>query len=212
MTRQGRDSRRLRIAVLASGAGTTFAALADGVQPLSVGAEVVLLIVSRPDVGAVSPAGARGIECVVLDEKAIGTGRCDEEMVALLRDRDVDLVVLAGYLRKIGPRTLEGFSGRIINTHPAPLPRFGGKGMYGEHVHRAVLESGATESAATVHLVDPEYDTGRVIAERSVPIHDDDDVPRLRERVRRAERELLIETALSFRHDMPQVSGVPPQE
>jgi phosphoribosylglycinamide formyltransferase-1 len=106
----------------------------------------------------------------------------------------VDLVVLAGYLRKIGPQTLKAFAGRMINTHPAPLPRFGGKGMYGEHVHRAVLESGVTASAATVHLVDSDYDTGPVIAERPVRIEAGDDIASLRERVQAAERDLLIQT------------------
>ena len=130
----------------------------------------------------------------LIDEKAIGTERADQEILeALLRYR-VDLVVLAGYLRKIGPQTLKVFAGRMINTHPAPLPRFGGKGMYGEHVHRAVLESGVTASAATVHLVDSDYDTGPVIAQRSVPIEAGDDIASLRERVQAAERDLLIQT------------------
>ena len=86
------------------------------------------------------------------------------------------------------------FAGRLINTHPAPLPRFGGQGMFGEHVHRAVLQAGVAASAATVHLVDEEYDSGPVIAERPVPILPDDDVATLRERVQAAERALLVST------------------
>jgi phosphoribosylglycinamide formyltransferase-1 len=115
-------------------------------------------------------------------------------MRATLEEHRVDLVVLAGFLRKIGPRTLEAFKGRIINTHPAPLPRFGGQGMYGEHVHQAVLDAGVPESAATVHWADAEYDTGSVIAVERVPVLAADDVPSLRARVQAVEKDLLIQT------------------
>jgi phosphoribosylglycinamide formyltransferase-1 len=161
-------------------------------------AEVVLLIVSRADVPAAELAERLGIERVVLDERLLGPDACDAAMDELLTSSLVDLVVLAGYLRKVGPRTLRRFAGRLINTHPAPLPRFGGKGMFGEHVHKAVLQSGVTSSAATVHLVDAEYDSGPVIAERAVPVLPDDDVGTLRERVQAAERELLVSTIAEF--------------
>jgi phosphoribosylglycinamide formyltransferase-1 len=135
-----------------------------------------------------------GVEHIVLDEKVVGPEACDVEMESLLTSRRVDVIVLAGYLRKVGPRTLRAFAGRVVNTHPAPRPRFGGKGMFGEHVHGAVLQAGVTTSAATVHLVDEEYDTGPVIAERPVPVLPDDDVYTLRARVQAAERTLLVST------------------
>ena len=143
------------------------------------------MIVSGASVGAARLAAARGIECVVLDERQLGASRCDDEMALVLRARSVGLVVLAGYLRKVGPRVLASFAGRIINTHPAPLPRFGGKGMYGEHVHRVVLE---------------------VIAEESVPVRRDDDVTSLRARVQFAERRLLVETVAGFQRDAPRAT------
>ncbi len=115
-------------------------------------------------------------------------------MEATLISHRVDLVVLAGFVRTVGPRVLKAFAGQILNTHPAPLPRFGGKGMYGEHVHRAVLDAGVQESAATVHLVDGEYDSGPVIATQPVPVIAGDDVANLRARVQAPERELLITT------------------
>ena len=180
--------------MLASGTGTTFAALADASGDPRFNTKLVLLIVSRAEVPAAALARDRDVAHLVIDEKAIGTECADQEILeALLRYR-VDLVILAGYLRKIGTQTLKAFAGRMINTHPAPLPRFGGKGMYGEHVHRAVLESGVTASAATVHLVDSDYDTGPVIDERPVPIEAGDDIASLRERVQAAERDLLIQT------------------
>ena len=183
-----------RVAVLASGRGSTFEALVEAGRRGKMRAEVVLLIVSRRDAPASDLARRLGVECVVLDEKLLGSAACDAAMETLLTGRRADLVVLAGYLRKVGPRTLRAFAGRLINTHPAPLPRFGGKGMFGEHVHRAVLQAGVATSAATVHLVDEEYDSGPVIAERPVPVLPSDDVATLRERVQAVERALLVST------------------
>jgi phosphoribosylglycinamide formyltransferase 1 len=181
-----------RVAVLASGRGSTFQGLVEAGRRGEMPAEVVLLIVSSRDVPAAELADRLGIERVVVDERLVGSAACDAAMDELLTSRRVDLVVLAGYLRKVGPRTLRAFAGRLINTHPAPLPRFG------EHVHKAVLQSGVTTSAATVHLVDEEYDSGPVIAERPVPVLPNDDVDMLRERVQAVERELLVSTIAEF--------------
>jgi phosphoribosylglycinamide formyltransferase-1 len=188
----------LRVGVFASGHGSTFRALVDAGSRGELPAEVALLIASREDAPVLSVAASLGIESVVLDERVIGPDRADAEALARLTASDVGLVVLAGYVRKIGPRTLAAFAGRMLNTHPAPLPRFGGKGMFGEHVHRAVLDAGVPESAATVHLVDAEYDTGPVIAKVAVPVMAGDDVASLRERVQAAERELLVATVAEF--------------
>jgi phosphoribosylglycinamide formyltransferase-1 len=183
-----------RVAVLASGQGSTFEALVEADRRGEMCAEVVLLIVSRQDALATESARRLGVEYMVLDEKLLGSAACDAAMETVLTRRRADLVVLAGYLRKVGPRTLRAFAGRVINTHPAPLPRFGGKGMFGEHVHRAVLQAGVATSAATVHLVDEEYDSGPVIAERPVPVLPGDDVATLRARVQAVERALLVST------------------
>jgi phosphoribosylglycinamide formyltransferase-1 len=185
---------RGRLAFISSSSGSTFEATVRASQSGALDADVVLLITSRPGVGAAERADRLGVEHVVLDEKTIGRDVSDARMQTMLEEHRVDLVVLAGFLRKIGPRTLESLSGRIINTHPAPLPRFGGNGMYGEHVHQAVLEAGVPESAATVHWADAEYDTGPVIASERVPVLASDDVPTLRARVQRVEKALLIHT------------------
>jgi phosphoribosylglycinamide formyltransferase-1 len=161
-------------------------------------ADVVLLVVSKTGTPAAEVARRLGVDCVVLDEKVLGRDACDAEMKMLLASFRVDLVVLAGYLRKVGPQTLRAFVGRILNTHPAPLPRFGGKGMFGEHVHRAVLDAGVSTSAATVHLVEEEYDSGPVVTERPVPVLPGDDVHTLRARVQAVERVLLVSTIAAF--------------
>jgi phosphoribosylglycinamide formyltransferase 1 len=183
-----------RIAVFASGAGSTFEHLVDCGRAGEIAAEVVLLITSRHGTGAAERAATLGVEYVTLDEQEIGREVCDAMAYELLTSRAVGLVVLAGHLRRIGPRTLAAYQGRIINTHPGPLPRFGGRGMYGLHVHRAVLDAGVAASAATIHLVDAGYDTGPVIAERPVPVHPDDTPESLRDRVQEAERSLLTKT------------------
>jgi phosphoribosylglycinamide formyltransferase-1 len=183
-----------RVAVLASGQGSTFEALVEAGRRGEMCAEVVLVIASKQDAPATELARRLGVECAVLDEKLLGPAACDAAMETLLTDRRADLVVLAGYVRKVGPRTLRAFAGRLINTHPAPLPRFGGQGMFGEHVHRAVLQAGVATSAATVHLVDEEYDTGPVIAERPVAVLPSDDVATLRARVQAVEQALLVST------------------
>jgi phosphoribosylglycinamide formyltransferase-1 len=110
-----------------------------------------------------------------------------------LRAHSPDIVLLAGYMKKLGPHTLEASRGKVINTHPSLLPKFGGQGMYGKHVHSAVIESGETTTGISVHLVDGDYDTGRVLAQREVPVEPGDDAAALAGRVQSIERPFLIE-------------------
>src|SRR3954449_1830970 len=182
--------RLTRIAVLASGAGSTFRHLVDKSRTGQLPAEIALLITTKTGAPVAQHAGAAGVEHLLLDGTELGPDVVDGAICQAFIDNEIDLVVLAGYLRKIGPRTRAAFAGRIINTHPAPLPAFGGPGMYGERVHQAVLAAGVRHSAATIHLIDADYDTGPVIAERAVPVHPDDTVATLQERVQAAERDL----------------------
>ena len=117
----------------------------------------------------------------------------DAAIAAALRRHEATLVILSGYMRKIGPRTLAAYEGRMLNIHPALLPAFGGKGMYGDRVHAAVLAAQAAVSGATVHLVDAEYDHGRTLAQSRVPVFPDDTVQSLGERVRASEGPLYVE-------------------
>ena len=159
---------------------------------------ITLLITTKAGATVVRHARIAEVEHVFIDAAKLEPDAVDTSMCQALVDHQIELVVLAGYLRKIGPQTLAAFSGRIVNTHPGPLPAFGGPGMYGERVHRAVLDSGIEHSAATVHLIDGDYDTGPVIAERSVPIHVDDTAMTLQQRVQDAERDLLVATLASL--------------
>jgi phosphoribosylglycinamide formyltransferase-1 len=118
----------------------------------------------------------------------------DQAILDALTGAAVDLVFLAGYMKKLGPKVLRAFDGRILNTHPALLPRFGGKGMYGSRVHAAVLAAGEKETGVTIHRVAHEYDTGPVVAQCRVPVLPGDSVETLAARVQKRERELVVET------------------
>ena len=186
--------RSVRIGVLASGAGGTFRHLTEKSRTGQLPTEIALLVTTKTGAPVAQHADRAGVEHLFIDGAALDPDGVDRAICQALVDHDIDLVVLAGYVRKIGPRTLAAFAGRIVNVHPAPLPAFGGPGMYGERVHQAVLAAGVGQSAATVHLIDADYDTGPVIAERPVPVHPGDTAATLQARVQAAERDLLVPT------------------
>lgn len=178
-----------RLAVLASGGGSNLQALIDAHERGDLPAPIVLVISDRATAGALERARRHGIPAVHVGRKQ----HTDPEgrMLELLREHRVDVVVLAGWLSLVGPRLLAGFPDRVINIHPGPLPRFGGKGMYGRHVHEAVLAAGAASSGPTVHLVNERYDEGPILAHVEVPVEAGDTPERLAERVLREEHALL---------------------
>src|SRR5256714_9772804 len=151
-----------RLAVLASGRGSNLQAIIEHFDNISRErvAKVVLVASNRADSPVLIRAATASIDIASFDAADEGT-----ELLELLRKFRADLVVLAGYLKRIPPIVIREYSGRIINIHPALLPAFGGEGMYGARVHEAVIASGATESGVTVHLVDDEYDRGPIVAQ-----------------------------------------------
>ena len=181
----------MRVAVLASGSGSNLQALLDTCRPPAP-ATVVLVASNAPDAGSFTRAERTGVATHLIANPADGAA-----LLAALRAQRVDLVVLAGYLKLVPPDVVQAYAGRMINIHPALLPSFGGTGMYGLRVHRAVLASGATVSGPTVHLVTPEYDRGPILAQWPVPVHSDDTPESLRDRVLAAEHELLPAVVLA---------------
>ena len=176
----------LRLAVLLSGGGRTLLNLLDAVARGELHATIPLVISSRRSAAGVARARARGLEVLVVRPRDYPDARAfaQAQTAHLLAVRP-DLVVMAGYLVHYPvPREL---AGRILNIHPALLPRHGGRGMYGDRVHAAVLAAGERESGCTVHLVDDEYDHGPVLAQARVPVLPDDDVGALAARVFEAE-------------------------
>ncbi len=184
----------LRIAVFASGTGTTLQAVIDACESGALHVRIAVVIGNNSGSGAARRATAHAIPFVHLSGR---THANPAELDAAIRDaliaHNVELVLLAGYMKKIGPETLHAFADRMINTHPALLPKFGGQGMYGSNVHAAVLASGDPTTGISVHLVDGDYDTGRVLAQREVPVEPGDDAGTLAARVQSNERPFLIE-------------------
>jgi phosphoribosylglycinamide formyltransferase-1 len=180
-----------RLVVLLSGSGSTLQNLLDRCADGRLAASVVGVVSSRADVLGVERARRAGVP-VVIAEKA---GR-SETAFAAARSWAADLVVCAGWvhLLKVPP----DFRGRVLNVHPSLLPKFGGKGMYGRHVHEAVLAAGEPESGCTVHLVDDTYDTGPVVLQARVPVLPGDTPESLAERVQTAEREALPSAIAQF--------------
>ena len=181
-----------RVAVLASGGGTNLQALIDHFNPAPApAARVELVVASRAGIGALARAERSGIPSVVLDVRETGAGELAGRMLAELERHGIDLVVLAGWLQLVPAEVVERYHGRMLNIHPALLPAFGGKGMYGMRVHRAVIESGALVSGATVHRVSDRYDEGRIVAQWPVPVLHGDTPERLAARVLAVEHRIL---------------------
>jgi len=178
-----------RIAVLASGGGTNLQAILDYFQRRGPtrGGDVVLVASDRPDAGALERARRAGVTAAVLWSARNADG-CN--LMDVLAQHRVDFVALAGYLRLLPKEVIDEFPSRIVNIHPALLPAFGGPGMYGDRVHRAVLASGARVSGATVHYVDEEYDRGAILAQWPVPVLADDSMQSLAARVLKVEHVL----------------------
>jgi formyltetrahydrofolate-dependent phosphoribosylglycinamide formyltransferase len=176
-----------RIAVLASGDGTNLQALVDYLSWLGAArsGDVVLVASDNAGAGALGRAARHGIRAAVLDRAARGPA-----LLPLLVAERIDLVVLAGYLRLVPPEVTAAFRGRVVNLHPALLPAFGGRGMYGERVHAAVLSSGVRLTGVTVHFVDEQYDHGPIIAQWPVPVVAGDSAATLADRVHAVEHRL----------------------
>jgi phosphoribosylglycinamide formyltransferase-1 len=169
-----------RLAVLASGRGSNLQAIVDHFDNLAREriAKVVLVASNRADSPALIRAATASIDIADFDAADDGA-----QLLALLRQFGVDLVVLAGYLKRIPSKVIHEYAGRIINIHPALLPAFGGEGMYGARVHEAVIASGAKETGVTVHLVDDDYDRGPIVAQWRVPVEKSDTAESLAARV-----------------------------
>jgi len=180
-----------RIAVCVSGGGSNLQALLDRLRE-DPSARVVLVLSDRAAAGGLERARKAGVPAEVLADPADAA-----EWITRLGRRDVDLVVLAGFLKLVPAGVIQKYGGRIVNVHPALLPDFGGAGMYGTRVHAAVLASGARESGPTVHLVDEEYDRGAILAQRRVPVLPDDTPEKLAARVLEAEHRLLPDVVLA---------------
>ena len=186
---------KIKLGFLASGRGSNMLAIIDNCKVGKLDAVPVVVISNNAEAGALEYACEAGIPAIHLGTHThIDPDKLDDEITKALKNNDVDWVILAGYMKKIGPQLLEEFQGKIFNIHPSLLPKHGGRGMYGLHVHEAVLAAGETETGVTIHLVDGEYDQGRILAQSTVPVKHDDTPELLAARVLKVEHELYSDT------------------
>lgn len=188
------DVKTLNIGVLASGGGSNLQAIIDACEAGEITGRVVVVISNNSGAKALERAERHGIDAVHLSSyHCPDDEELDRAIAEALRERDVELVCLAGYMKKRGSHFIKAFRNRILNIHPALLPRYGGKGMYGIKVHEAVLAAGDKVSGATVHMVDELYDHGWVVAQREVPVLPGDTPETLAARVLEVEHRIYPE-------------------
>lgn len=189
----------VRLGILASHNGSNMQAVVDACKAGELKADPVIVISNNPSSKVLRRAAREGVRSCVLNGRTHpATEDLDRAMLEVLMKEGVDLLVLAGYMKKLGPRVLREYWGRILNTHPALLPKFGGKGMWGDRVHEAVLSSGDSITGATVHVVTEDYDEGPIVAQVEVPVRPDDTVGELRDRVLVQEHRLYVDTLKSI--------------
>jgi phosphoribosylglycinamide formyltransferase-1 len=185
--------RPLKIGFLASGNGSSARAVVGAIEAGELAAQARLLVSNNRSAAALAFAAEAGIPALCIATQA-DPDAADARLAQAMADHGVELIVLSGYLRQLGPRTLGRYAGRILNIHPGPLPAFGGHGMYGRRVHEAVIAAGVLESGVCIHLVDEEYDRGPVIARMSVPVEPGDTPESLEARVTSLEPGFFVET------------------
>jgi phosphoribosylglycinamide formyltransferase-1 len=198
----------MNIGVFASGRGSNFEAILHAIERGELPARVVLLVSDKSSAGALDLARAHNIPAVHLSPAQFpGEEAYAERLLALLSEYRVELIALAGYLKKIPGRVVQQYRNRIVNIHPALLPKFGGPGMYGLHVHKAVLAAGETTSGATVHLVDEEYDHGAIVMQKTVEVLPHDTPETLAARVLAVEHELYPQVLRAFAEGRVRING-----
>ena len=183
----------LKLGFLASHTGSNMQAIIDACTAGTLAAEPCVVISNNSQSGALARARQENIAAYHLSERTHGEALGGAILAAMQR-HGVEVICLAGYMKKLGAEVLAAYEGRILNIHPSLLPKFGGQGMYGMRVHEAVLAAGERESGATVHLVDEEYDHGRVLAQEKVPVQAEDTPETLQKRVLAAEHRLFAAT------------------
>lgn len=186
---------RLKLGFLASHGGSSMKAIAAAIGDGRLDAEVRLVVSNNADSPALQFCRDRGLPWRHISARSEGSAEsADLAIATAMREAGVELIVLSGYLRPLGPATLKAYDGRVLNIHPALLPGYGGQGMYGRRVHEAVIAAGETVSGATIHLVDADYDTGPILAQTQVSIPAGCSVEQLEQAVMAAEPGFFVET------------------
>lgn len=201
-------NKKIKLGVFASGRGSNFEAILKAIDRGELDAEVVAVISNKSSAGALEVARQWNIPAYHISIKQFDSqDEFDYKLFAVLSEHEVDLIVLAGYLKLLSPKFTSRYRHPILNIHPALLPSFGGPGMYGGRVHQAVLDYGCKVSGVTVHLVDETYDTGPIVLQRCVPVMDDDTAETLAARVLEVEHKIYAEAIKLFAEGNVTVEG-----
>lgn len=191
-----------KLGILVSHRGSNFQAIIDACDKRQINANIVIAVSNNSQSEGLNRAKRANIETAHLSNSTHSNPtELDTAMASLFEAYKVDIIVTAGYMKKLGVITLSKFSGRILNVHPSLLPKYGGKGMYGMNVHKAVIEAGDKETGITIHWLDKQYDTGPIISQKSVPVMPNDTPTSLAERVLIVEHELLVSTLAELTND-----------
>ena len=184
----------MNIAVFASHGGSDLQAIIDGCKTEAIAARVAAVISNNGDSMALQRAEKEGVPAYYLSAKKCGGEEpLAEELLRVLEEHQIDMIFLAGYMRMLHPSVLEKYRDRVFNIHPALLPKYGGRGMYGMHVHTAVITAGEKESGVTIHRVNAEYDSGEIVAQATVPVLEGDTPEVLAARVLEREHTFRVE-------------------
>lgn len=190
---------RLKIAVLISGGGSNLQALIDAVEQGNIKGEITVVISDKENAYGLQRAKKHNIEAIAINKKSFDSKNAfDAEMSKQLRSRNVDLIILGGFLSILPMDIIKEYEGRIINIHPSLIPSFCGNGFYGERVHKAAIEYGVKVSGATVHFVDEGTDTGAIILQQAVTVADEDTAETLAAKVLEVEHWLIVKAAALF--------------
>ena len=189
----------VKIGVLISGGGTNLQAVIDGCENKSINGEVKVVISNKEY--AYGLERARNHKITAICEKD------ENKIIEILKENEVELVILAGYLKIVSPKLVNEYRNKIINIHPSLIPAFCGKGYYGQKVHQGVIDYGAKVTGATVHFVDEGADTGPIIMQKTVEVKQDDDAKKLAERVLEVEHEILTKSISMFCENKLTVNG-----
>ena len=190
-------SRKKNLAVFCSGGGSNFKALHQNIQARHLPCQIVMCLSNNSQCGAMQFARENGIDAVHLSSKSVPSEDAFvQTMLAELEKHQVDLILLAGYMKRVPKAVVARYPKRILNIHPALLPKFGGEGMYGLNVHRAVIEAREKESGATVHFVDDGYDEGEIIVQGKVSIAPDDVPESLASKVLELEHRIYVQALI----------------
>jgi phosphoribosylglycinamide formyltransferase-1 len=184
-----------KLAILVSGRGSNMSAIIDACEQGCISASVEIVLSNNADAKALSIAKEKRINTVYISSQ---THTNPEQLDAVMRNtllkHNIDLIILAGFMKKIGPKVLSEFEGKILNIHPSLLPKYGGKGFYGMNIHRAVVDAGDKESGATIHLVCGDYDDGKILAQETVTLNEEDTPESLAKKILKIEHGLYVKT------------------